>query len=70
MRSQASSKKAKYTRGAEEDLAVVSEKPFVPVYKFNYMTEFATESDPSAVMEKLEEYKADANSDLIVESDE
>jgi hypothetical protein len=49
---------------------VVSEKPFVPVYKFNYMTEFTTESDPSAVMEKLEEYKADANSDLIIESDE
>ena len=34
------------------------------------MTEFATESDPSAVMEKLEEYKADANNDLILESDE
>ena len=34
------------------------------------MTEFTTESDPSAVMEKLEEYKADANSDLIIESDE
>ena len=48
----------------------MSEKPFVPIYKFNYMREFATEADPQAVMEKLEEYRADAKPDLILESDE
>lgn len=69
-KTRAQAKKQKYNRGAEEDLAVVSEKPFVSVYKFNYMTDFTTDSDPSAVMEKLEQYKGDANSDLILESDE
>lgn len=49
-------KKAKYTRGEDEELEVISEKPFVPVYKFNFMREFVTDSSPNEVFKKLEEY--------------
>lgn len=66
-------KKSKGSRGtiAPPPLHVVSSRQFIPVYKYNYMRDFTMEhDDPSAVVERLEEYRADANTELTIEPDE
>ena len=42
----------------------------MPAYKFNFMREFLIEETPLSVFNKLEEYQADVNTDLILSKDE
>ena len=65
----AAQKKAKVARGDEEDLEVVSAKPYVPAYKFNHFGEFLTEASPAAVLSALDSYRAEANPELILRSE-
>ncbi len=48
----------------------MSEKPFVPAYKYNNFGEFLTEESPASVLEILDSYRAEANPDLILTSQE
>ncbi|CDW84892.1 protein kinase domain containing protein [Stylonychia lemnae] len=64
-----SSKPKGYHRGAEDELNIVSDKPYVATYKFNNFGEFMTESKPHEVYEILNQYRAEGNPDLILTSD-
>jgi hypothetical protein len=64
-------KKPKYNRGAdEEDLQIISAKPFVPAYKFNNFGEFLTEESPNEIFSIIDTYRAEVNQDLVVAKDE
>ena len=65
-----SSRPQKYHRGAEDELNIVSDKPYVATYKYNNFGEFLTESKPNEVYEILDQYRAEANADLILTSDQ
>jgi len=66
----AAQKKTKVARGDDEELQVVSAKKYVAVYKFNHFGEFLTEEQPQTILSILDSYRAEANPDLILRSDE
>lgn len=65
-----SQRKAKNGRGDGDELDVVSQKPFVKIYKFNNFGEFLTEESPADIFEILDNYRAGANTDLVLTKDE
>ena len=48
----------------------MSAKPYVHTYKFNELREFLTEDSPTTIFNILDSYRAEANEDLILKSDE
>jgi hypothetical protein len=60
----------KRERGEEEDLAIISSKAYVPTYKFNSMNEFLTEESPVGIFNILDRYRAEVNSEILINADE
>jgi hypothetical protein len=63
----AAPKKKVYHRGEEDNEQaeeLVSERPFVPSYKFNFLREFYFEGSPQAILSILEHYRDEVNQNL------
>lgn len=51
-------------------MKIISDKPYVAAYKFNNFGEFLTEEGPAQILEILDSYRAEANPDMILTSQE
>ena len=54
----------------EEDLNIISSKPFVKTYQFNNFSEFLTEESALSIFNTLDQYRAEVNPELQLVSDE
>lgn len=62
--------KGKKPYRGDDELEIVSEKPFVPINKLSHLTEFKTQSSPFAIYEALDEYRAESQPGLKINIDD